>query len=186
MSLRAIKKEAWNLPNIEENLRKFNSVWITQKKNQHLKDLSPEARKNVDAKILDIQKTMRKAKNGQKLNEKLRLYARYLIELKLTTFQGNARKYQSITNSLLYDEYWNFKKTIDDIKSFSKNIRSLSHQYNELNNILQKELCLEHSLLLMDQPHKLYIQGLNKTASAQRKIVKNMGAEFIELVKNGS
>jgi hypothetical protein len=186
MSLRAIKKEAWDLPNIEENLQKFNSAWITQKKSQHLQDLSPEVRKNVNSKILDIQKTIHKAKNGQRLNEKLQSYARYLIELKLTTFQGNARKYQSITNSLLYDEFWNFKKTIDDIKLFSKNVRSLSHQYNELNNILLKELCLERSLLLMDQPHKLYIKGLNKTARAQRKIVKNMGVEFIELVKNGS
>ncbi len=192
MSLRAIKKEAWNLQDIEKDLSKFQESWIKPVKsnnNNHLpflQSLPEQFRKSINTKISEIQKTLQKARNGQKVNEKLRSYARHLIELKLTTIQGNTTKYNSITNNLLYDDYWNFQKTIQEVKSFSKSVRSLSHQYNEVNNLLQKQLSLENSLLLMDQPHKSYLKSLRKTASQQKRIVKDLGEEFITLVKNGS
>ena len=193
MDLRSIKKEAWSLADVEKNLQQFKAAWIKPVKsnsNQHLpflQNISPEFKKQLNIKITEIQKTLQKSKKGQQVNEKLRSYSRYLIELKLTAIQGNTTKYKSITNCLLHDEFWNLKKTIQDVKSFAKNIRRLSHQYNEVNNLLQKELELEHSVILMDQPHKNYLKNLTKTSEKQKLLVKNVGAQFIDIVKqNGS
>ena len=72
------------------------------------------------------------------INDKLKTYSRYLIELKLTTFNGDQNKSKVITNSLLNDDFMNLKQTLTDIQQFEKKVANLSGQYHEINDLFGK------------------------------------------------
>jgi hypothetical protein len=189
MDLRSIKKEAWNLPCVNQDLEKLQDNWLKplNRNNKYylecLNYLSNESKLNLSQKLVQINESFNELGNASFVNDKLRSHARSLIDLKLTTIRPDDNKVERITNSLLNDDFMSIKNTLTEVKAFSDNVGKLSNQYEDLNHLLSKELSLEESLFFMELPHKKYLFSLQQTSKKQKKIVRHIGRHFVSLVK---
>ena len=168
MDLRDVKKEVEALPDINNTLKQFQDSWIKpirSNTNQHLSfinKLSHEDKVEMNNKLLGLNESILNIKSSQVINEKLKQYARYLIELKLTTFNDNKEKSKVITNQFINDEFLNIKGTIREVKNFDTHVNNLHQQYHEINQLLQKKLSLEETVMFMELPHYRYLKSLLK------------------------
>ena len=189
MDLRSIKKEAWDLPCVNNNLGQLQDNWLKplNRNNKYylkfLNDLSNETKLNLSKKLIQINQSLDAIEDTSFVNDKLRSHARSLIDLKLTTIRPDDNKVERITNSLLNDDFMSIKNTLTEVKSFSDNVDKLTNQYDDVNQLLSKELSLEESLFFMDLPHKKYLFNLQQTSKKQKKIVRHIGRHFVSLVK---
>src|SRR3989344_381137 len=100
MDLRELKKEVHSLPDLSEHLQKFQQHWIKPIKtntNKHLpflQNIPSKKKQEINAALFSVQKKMKELEHAQVLNHKLQEYVRHLIELKLTTLNGNKAKGQ--------------------------------------------------------------------------------------------
>jgi hypothetical protein len=192
MSLRELKTEVGTLPSIKNNVEQFSEHWIKpfHKSPNHklpsLQKLSKEDKKKLNMKIGALHYNMSQLKGSQLINDKLGHYARYLIEMKLTTLNGDTKKADMITERLLNDEMLNMKQTIHEVKQFGEDVKKLQSEYNEVNELLHKSLSLEETLFFMDLPHKRYMFSLVKTSQKQKKITRQIGHHFVKLAKETS
>tara|TARA_Y100000310_G_C20601782_1_gene773421 strand:+ start:710 stop:1276 length:567 start_codon:yes stop_codon:yes gene_type:complete len=182
MSLREVKKEVECLPNIKHSLEKLEENWIKASL-PFLEDLNEIEKEELQQKIAALDKNFEKIKTGQEINEKLRHYAKYLIELKLTTFNGDENKSIIITNRLLNDDYLKLQQTIEDINLFKTNLEKFSNNYKNINIWLEQRLTLEHSLMFNELNHKLHFQTLMKTLEKQKTLIKKLGTQFVDLTR---
>lgn len=190
MELRELKKEVQNLPSIQENLQLFQENWIRPLRsntNSHLpflSNLDPATRKEINQRLGKLNKTLDDIKSNQLIHEKLQQYARQIVELKLTTLNGNTQKFKSITNSLLHDEFLSMKNTLADINAYEENISRLSEEYNHINDLLQHKLSLEETLFFLDLPHRLYLHNLLKISKDHQMIARDLGRHFVSIAKS--
>ncbi len=190
MELRELKKEVQNLPSIQENLKRFQENWIRPLRsntNSHLpflQKVDPLTRKEINQRLGKLNKTFEELESSQLINEKLQQYARQIVELKLTTFNGNTQKFKSITNSLLNDEFLSMKNTLADINAYEENLSRLSEEYNHINELLQQKLSLEETIFYLDLPHKLYLHNLLKISKDHKIIARDLGRHFISIAKS--
>ena len=182
MDLRAVKREVESLANVEESLEKLEECWL-KPSSPFLQNLSEKDKEELDRKLTAVGRSIKAIKEGQRINEKLRHYACYLIELKLTTLNGDKDKSVLITNRLLNDEFLNFQRTIAEINAFNVQVNGLNDSYQQANEWLQNKLTLEESLEFMDRPHKLHLQTVLRTAEKQKVAIKQLGEQFIELTR---
>ena len=182
MDLRAVKREVESLINIEKALEKLEECWL-KPSSSFLQNLTEKEKEELDRKLAGVGRSLKEIKNGQRINEKLKHYARYLIELKLTTLNGDKDKSVLITNRLLNDEFLNFQRTIAEINLFNGQVNDLKESYQQVNEWLQNKLSLEESLELMDKPHKLHLQMVLKTAEKQKVLIKKLGEHLVELTR---
>ena len=165
MDLKEIKKDVEQLHNIEENLKNFQDNWIKPMKknsNQHLpfiKKLDDNSKSQIHDKVLQLKNTFEEIKSSQMINEKLKHYSRYLIEMKLSTFNDNQEKSKVITHQFLNDDFMNLKGTLTQIKAFENNVNYLHQQYHEVNELLHKHLSLEEAVFFMEIPHLKYLNN---------------------------
>lgn len=189
MDLRELKKEVSLLPDLSEHLQKFQLHWIKPIKvntNKHLpflQDLLLEKKQEINTKLFFVQQKMKELEHAQIVNQKLQEYARYLVELKLTTLNGNKAKADYITKLLLQDEYLSTKNLLYDLKYLEKNIKSIAYKYYHINELIQKEAPLEEAVNFMHLPHKEHLQILLSSARKQKAIAKQLGENFISLAK---
>lgn len=189
MELRELKKEAHRLSDINENLKLFRENWLRplrETSNRHLpflKELDEETKKELNWRLHTLKSTFDNLQSGQMLNDKLKDHAHDLIELKLTTFNGDRRKSEVLTNQFLNDDCLNIKQTIREVQEFSDDVQELSVQYQEINELLQKKLSLEEVIFYLDLPHKLYIYNLSRTAQKQKTIVRELGRHFVSIIR---
>ena len=192
MDLRALKKEVDELPNVEEHLELFQNNWIKPLRtntNSHLpflKKLDAQTRLHLNKQLAQFQLHIPKVKQGQAVNDKLRLYAKYLIDLKLTELQDNPSKSKLIINQMLNDESLKFNQTLVEAREFEEAVEKMSDHYQDVNVLLQKQLTLEETIFFLDLPHKLYIHHLMKTAERQKRLMRDLGRHFIVLAKEAS
>ena len=117
MDLREIRRETESLTNISETTDNFKKNWIKplrKTSNKHLsfiKNLDEDTKKELKHRLDTVHKHINSLGQDQMINDKLKTYSRYLIELKLTTFNGDQNKSKVITNSLLNDDFMNLKQT---------------------------------------------------------------------------
>jgi len=189
MDLRELKKEVNSLPNLSEHLQKFQQHWIksikanSNKQLPFLQNLSMHQKQEINSKLFFVQQKMKELEHAQIVNQKLQEYARYLIELKLTTLNGNKVKAAYITNLLLQDEFLNTKNLLHDIKYLEKNVKSVAYKYHHLNDLIQKEAPLEEAVHFMHLPHKEHLQTMLSASRKQNALVKHLGEHFISLAK---
>src|SRR3989338_5645967 len=144
MDLRELKKETGSLPDLSEHLQKFQQHWIkpirtnTNKNLPFLQNISENKKQEINDKLFAFQQKLKEVEHAQVVNQKLQEYAKYLIELKLTTLNGNRTKAHYITNLLLNDEFLNTRSLIHDIKYLEKNVKSISYKYHHLNELMQR------------------------------------------------
>ena len=191
MELREIRKEVHSLQDVEENISNFQEHWIRPLRsntNNHLpflKKIPKKLKKDLNKKLSAFSETLSEVKKGSFLHGKLRTYAKYLVQMKLNTLRGNYGNSKLITNWLLNDDALSMKRTIQEVKSFDKNVQKMSEQYHEINELLHKSLSLEEVIFLMELPHKRYLYHLQETSKKQKKIVRNIGRHFVSLAKKG-
>lgn len=190
MSLRELKREIEILPSIGETISEFKKHWLKPIKantNAHvpfLQELTLKQKEKLNQLILKAKGTISTLEEAQVLQNKLRSYINYLIELKLTTLSNNKSKAAFITNHLLNDEFLNLKNTIADIKAFEDTVKTLAAHHREVGDYLEKQITLEHTLIFMELPHWRYLHNLLQIAKDQKRIVRDLGRHFISLAKN--
>ncbi len=189
MDLRELKREVQALPDLSECAETFHSHWVkplrsnTNKNFPFLNQLSAETKSALNTKLLTAQKNISQIKQSQLINQKLSAYSHYLIELKLTTLNGNKAKFKFIAHHLLHDEFLKLQNIVIDIKNFEENIITLSKIYKEVNKQLEKNLALDESISVMDLPHQKYLLSLSDTCKKQKIIVRQMSQHLASLVK---
>jgi hypothetical protein len=189
MELRELKKEVSSLPNLSEYLHKFQQHWIkpiranTNKNLPFLQKISEKNKQEINDNLFALQQKLKEVENAQLVNQKLQEYAKYLIELKLTTLNGNHTKGQYITKLLLQDQFMNTTNLLHDIKYLEKNVKSIAYKYHHLNELVQKEAPLEEAVQFMHLPHKEHLQTLLKVSRQQKVLVKHLGEHFVSLAK---
>lgn len=189
MDLRELKKEVSALPNLSEHLQKFQQHWIkpiranTNKSLPFLQKVSARKKQEINDQLFAFQQKLKEVEHAQIVNQKLQEYARYLIELKLTTLNGNKNKATYIINHLLQDEFMSTKNLLHDIKYLEKNVKSMSYKYHHLNELLQKEAPLEEAVHFLHLPHKEHLQTLLSASRKQKILTKHLGEHFLALAK---
>ena len=189
MDLRDLKKEVFLLPDLAEYLQKFQQYWIkpiranTNKNLPFLQKISENKKQEINDQLFAFQQKFKEVEHAQVVNHKLQEYSKYLIELKLTTLNGNKAKANYITNYLLNDEFLNTKSLLHDIKYLEKNVRSIAYKYHHLNELLQKEAPLEEAVGFMHLPHKEHLKTVLAASRKQKLLVKQLGEHFVNLVK---
>jgi hypothetical protein len=192
MDLRELKRDVTKLDSIENNITKFQENWLKpfhKNNNTHvpfLKDLDPALRKELNQRLASLQQDLREIKAAQIIHDKLQRHAHNLIELKLTTFNGDHKKSRMISKSFINDDVLNFRQTLTDVKTFDKSVKKLSADYDEINQLLTSNLSLEETLFFMDLPHKFYLYNLLQTAKEQQRIVRDLGRHLVVLTKQMS
>jgi len=173
----------------QEDYLNFRENWlrpIRKNTNNHLpflKEIDDQTREEINNKLFFLQERFRKIEDSQIINEKLRQCLSYLVELKLTTLNGDQKKSKMITKHLLKDDYFNLKMIINEVKSFSACLKDLSAEYLEINNLVEQKCSLEESVHFSNLPHKKYLLRLQETAQKQEVLVKELGKQFVSLVQ---
>ncbi len=190
MDLRSLRQDVQQLPNLAENIAQFQQHWIKPLRsntNSHipfLQKLSPQLKKDLNQRLTLFNETLAAVQSGTTIQDKLRSYAHYLVELKLASLRDDKQKHEMITNRLLKDEFLNISQTLTDVQQFAETIGLMEEQYHEINQLLEKNLSLEETLFLMDLPHKIYMVTLVKTARDHKRIARDLGRHFVEMAKS--
>ncbi len=190
MDLRSLRQDVQQLPNLVENIAQFQQHWIKPLRsntNTHLpflQKLSPQLKKELNQRLTLFNETIAAVQSGTTIQDKLRSYAHYLVELKLASLRDDKQKHEMITNRLLKDEFLNISQTLTDVQDFAETVGLMEEQYHEINQLLEKHLSLEETLFLMDLPHKIYMLTLVKTARDHKRIARDLGRHFVEMAKS--
>lgn len=191
MNLRDLKKEVESLASIEHSVelfQKYAPKLIQPHTNIHLPSLqvfSGQEKKEFNQKIGQLHDQLPSLKARQALNEKLHQYARYLIELKLSTFNQDQTRFKTIASKVLKDEFLNLPQAFHELSQFQNQLQSFSKQHDELNEWLNERLTLEEQLLHAEQPHHQQVRKLLSIAEQQKRLIKTIGQEFVNLAKEG-
>ncbi|MDP3734641.1 MAG: hypothetical protein Q8R37_05420 [Nanoarchaeota archaeon] len=189
MDLRALRQEVQNLPEINDHLETFQQHWLKPLRansNNHLpflQHLPPDVKKELKLKLELFQEHFHRLQKAQSLQERIRFSLRQIIELKLTTLNGDAAKGQMIVNNLLHDDFMNLQKMIAEVRNLEDDIQKAEKVYDDINSFLQKNLLLEESVGLMGLPHKKHFHSFVAAAQQQKTLVRRLGNHFVELAK---
>ena len=194
MDLRELKKEVQELPNIEQSAKKFKENWLKPyQKETHipkqfdfLKKLDPLTRADLNKQLVDTHQHLDSIQSSQIINEKLHQLTRQLVELKLTTFNGDKKKGKQIMNRLVNDEVLSIARTVEEINDFEERVAKISDHYQEINTLLDKRLSLEEVLYYMEMPHHRHLQSLQKTAQRHKTIARAIERQFSAITKEAS
>jgi len=190
MQLRQLKKEIDGLSHVNKTLIDFKESWIKQIKlntNQQfpfLQELDEKTKKRINNHLSAYPKLFQELKYAKFTQEKLASLAQYLIELKLTSLNGDIHKPKVLVNKFIHDDYLKLNNLVDEVKQLDFNLNNLKLLYNKVNRLLLRNLPLEHSISLMDAPHKNYLNSLLLISKKKKKLLKNVGQEFISLTKD--
>ncbi|PIZ50792.1 hypothetical protein COY27_05745 [Candidatus Woesearchaeota archaeon CG_4_10_14_0_2_um_filter_33_13] len=189
MDLRELKKEVELLPSVDKHLKGFQDSWIKpirSNTNQHipfLQDLPQETKQELNRRLQLLSDSFQNVKDSQLINDKLKHYARYLIELKLTTFNGDQSKSKMLSSRMLNDDFLNIKQTITEVQNFESHVKHIEQNYHEVNQLLHKQLSLEEVVFFMELPHLKYLKGLLKLADDHKVITRDIGRHLVVLTK---
>ena len=190
MDLRELKREVDGLGDIDKNLRQMKSSWIKQIRkgsNQEfnfLNQLDDNSKKNLNDKLIVFNGLHKQLRRGQIVNEKLKTLAHYLVELKVASLSGDKRKPKILVRRFLSDEFTGLHSLVNEVKEFELNLNNLTDVYDEINLHLAGVLPLEHSVALLDSPHKNYLNKLKVISTKQKRFVKLVGKHFIFMAKS--
>ena len=191
MDLRDLKKEVGQLTPVAVAVAKFQENWLrplnkdTNMSLPFLRSLEPAVRAQLNKKLLVAQDHLRDLKQSA-ITEKLQQTSRALVEIKLNILQGDLRKVKMVAKRFVNDEFLNLKQTVTEVKEFEEKVQKLSDHYEDVNDLVHKNLSLEEALNFMELPHYIYLQQLLSTAQDHKRIVRDLGRHFVSLTKDAS
>ena len=185
MELKQIKEEIHALPEIQETLAKFQENWFRplHQNNAHfpfIKGLDRQTKTELIQHLAFLQPHLQVLSDSQILPDRLHHHAHNLVELKLTTFNGDRKKAKMLVNDLGHKESW-IKRTLAQVNNLHTSLLHLSQQYEEVNRLLEKKLSLEEMVYYMSLPHRKYLGTLLKTADHHQKIVRDLSHHFMSI-----
>ncbi len=189
MEIKELKKEIDGLSNINKALLGFKKSWLKKIKansNQEfpfLQELDERVKGEINNYLVSYQKIFGELKYAQFINEKLSSLAHYLIELKLTSLNGDKVKPKILVKKFVNDDFLNLRQLVDEVNQFGFNLDSLKEVYDQVNGKVLENVSLEPSVVLMDAPHKEYLSSLFLICRKQKRLLKSLGKEFISLTK---
>ena len=188
MDLRTLRQEIQELPSLEKNVQSFLQHWArplrySSNKLPSLTKTNTLLRKELHKKVAETEEYLAAIKMGQHLQEKLHSYIHSLIELKLTTFNGNKQKSAMILRHFLQDEVFNLKQTLLEQEQLEQAVQGLRKQYLHVNGIVQKHLSLEDGIVFSEAPHLMQLQNIIAVVEKQKKLLKQLGEHFVLLAK---
>jgi hypothetical protein len=187
MDLRRLKNEVQSLPNLQEQLRQLQLSWVKplRAKNSPLwAQLDGETQQELRKQLSRISGLFASLREGRLIREKLQQQARYLVELKLSQLQGNSTRGQQLIQLLVKDSFLSIRQTIAEVQQLEQNVSLLARDYAQFNTFLEERLPLEGTLLYADLPHRQHLLELQRTAARQKRVVWEMGKEFITLTRS--
>lgn len=191
MDLQQLKKEVRELPSMEQAVAQFQEHWLRPIRTNgnyrfsFLERFDARTEKELKRKLAEAQFLCKELKSSQAIHEKLAQYSRYLVELKLSSFRGDAAKSKILTNQLLKDEYLRLSITIAEIRQNEKKAKILERQYQDINALLDKHFSLEESLFFMELPHLASLRKLQEITEKQKTIIRGLGQHFVSITKSG-
>lgn len=189
MPLKELKKEVDSLADLNQSLVKFKKTWLRQIKPgtnrsfPFLQELDSHLKKEINQLLASRQPFFNRLKYAQFINEKLSSLAQYLIELKLTSLNGDTQKPKMLLNKFLRDDFLNLKNMVDEVREFELALNRFQQTYHQINQVLARNLPLEHSLAFLAASHNEHLNTLRLTARQQKVLLRRLGAEFISLTR---
>jgi|GEM_PF-1194867 len=187
LELKELKKEIQALPSVQENLTHFQENWFRplNQNNLHLpflKGLDSRTKQELHSILLSAQEHLQNIQQAEEINNRLHRHAHHLVELKLTSFNGDRKKAKMLSNDLSKDEN-SLPHTVNQIREFQSSTQALAHHFEEVNQLLEKKLSLEEAVFYLSLPHKKYLMTLVKTANRHEKIVRDLSHHFITIAE---
>lgn len=187
MDLRQLREEIQALPSLDKTVHLFLDHWAKPLRSKSrlpsLQKMPGVQKKELHQNLAEVQDYAAAVRTGQRLQEKCHSYIHHLIELKLTTFNGNTQKSKMILSKFLYDEVFNFKQALVEQMYLEQAMKELRKQYHHVNETLHKHLSLEDALTFDEMPHAPHLRAIAKTVDKQKKLLKELGEHFIALAK---
>lgn len=189
MEIKELKKEVESLTNLSADLKKFQESWIQplrKNSNHHLpflRELDENTKQKLQLKLTSLQPIINQIHSSQTIQDKLKQYSRYLVELKLSTFNGDKEKSKVISHQVLNDDFLNLKTTLSEVKLLEASLNHLHQEYQEINQMVSKCLTLDDALFFMNLPHQKYLNNLLQTSKRQQELSNRIGTHLIALIK---
>ena len=187
MEIRDIKREVKSLPCLKDDVKGFRNNYlkpIRADSNKHmpfLKDLDNQTKEKLNELLKQAHLHLDNLEQSHVLNDKLEQYSRHLVELKLAHFRGDEFKSKVLTKQLATDPFLNLRATVTQVKQTKVAADKLSSHYEEINDLLHKELPLEHALFFMQLPHQKFLSNLIETSKSHEKITRNIARHFVKI-----
>ncbi len=185
MDLRELRKEVQALPSADSALQQLRQQWLIplSPKNPLLDSLNGEHKRELRQKVASVHKIMAEVREDAVIRERLARHAKYLVELKLTAFNGDAQKSMLLINHLLYDEEGSIHNLVAAVKRHDAALRSLQEAYNDITNFLNRHLNLEGRTAYHAYQHKRSVEQLATLARQQQKLAHALGSSFVALAR---
>lgn len=190
MEIKELKKEIDGLTRVDKSLNGFKESWLkkiqsnTNKEQLFLQELDEGDKKEINGYLEAYQKIFNQLSYAKFTQEKLSSLAQCLIELKLTSLNGDRNKPKMLVNKFIKDDFLGLKQLVDELNQFDFNLKNLNLIYEKTNQLLLQKMPLEYSVALLDGAHKNHLNSLFLTSQKQKKLLKGLGKEFISLAKD--
>ncbi|HLD01103.1 MAG TPA: hypothetical protein VJC39_05130 [Candidatus Nanoarchaeia archaeon] len=189
MDLRALREEAETLSRVDYALKAFRKCWIkplrdnTNSQLPSLRRLSAKKRANLGPQIDMFWKQLKELEQSQSIKDKINLYVTYLRGLALSNLQQNNNKSRYITSQILTDDALNISKTIAEVKSCARLVKTASKTYLEINEIVTKYLSKPEKKYFNGLPHHQHWGDIIKISRKQTKLIQQIGQNVIDLAR---
>ncbi|MEW5897403.1 MAG: hypothetical protein AB1668_06935 [Nanoarchaeota archaeon] len=184
MELRKLKEEVSRISDADESvklLQKNLAEHINHSSLHSPNSLPPAIKKELKKKVSQMQSSLQEIEFSHSINDRLKDYARYLVELKLAGINNDKQKAAVIANFLHKDEFLKLQNISADINSITLAATTLLKEYDGVNEMIKKNLSLEENLLFSEFSHKKHLQNILDTARKQKKMVQLLEKHFISL-----
>jgi hypothetical protein len=204
IELKEIKRDIEKLPDVANQLKDFELSWLAHpKKNARIqkksalfevmKQLPAKEKKHINEKLIAFYTQFESLRSASFTKEKLHSISSTLVEMKLSKFRNSSlqdgqkaqttKREEYLQSKVLNDDFHSLGTVIDEVKNFHSNLESLEVQYEEINDLLYKQLVLEYSLKAMSGSHKKNLSNLKISSKKRKELVHVMGRAFIDMQK---
>lgn len=191
MELKELKREVQDLEVLQEDVRRLREHWVrplhkdTNSRLPFLRDFPMAVRTQLNKKLVVAHEHLQELEQSQ-LQEQLHRFSRNLISLKLMLLQDDRKKAKVFARKLLNDDSFTFKKALSETQEFEEKLQQFSEHYQDVNELLQKNLSLEDAVIFMELPHYIYLKNLKRTAQRQQRLARDLGRHLVALTKEAS
>jgi len=189
MEVQDIRRELRSLESVGSDVTNLKKHWVKPLKefSSHAFDGSLEEHeaKHVKKQLREFNKVLNALSFVDRNTERMQAISNAVVDMKLLNFQGldDSRKMEHLSNKLLNDDFHSVSNSIKDVKEFDSKLNEAKAIYSQVNGFLHQKLNLEHSVALMDLPHKQYLDNLELKSHKHKQIVKKLGRHFVDVQK---
>ncbi len=193
MDVQGIRRELRSFGSISSDIKGLKEHFVKplrarskdHKSHKFYSGLGMHEQKYLNKQLADFHKVLGALAIADQNTSKLSVISNAVVDMKLMHVQGreNSSKMAHLSNKLLNDEFHGMSAAITNIKHFDRKLNTVYEKYEQINGFLHQKLSLEHSVALMQMPHKQYLDNFQLKSHKQKKIVKHLGRHFLDIQK---